>query len=100
MRLNVDSVVAHVGKHFPGDRLSTAQARPGHALGINEHGKRVAKFFEDRPGDFVLRFPAVIESNYGASWRDVFFTALPGEKILQANNSNAAILKLLHLRFE
>ena len=61
MRLNIDSVVAHVGKLFPGDRFSAAQAASAHSLRVNEHRKRVPKFFHDRPRDLILRFPAIIE---------------------------------------
>ena len=82
VRFDIDPVVAHVSQHFPGDRLSTAQASTRHALGVNEHGKGVAEFFHDRPRDFILRFPAVVERNHGAPRRNVFLAALPSEQIL------------------
>ena len=54
VRLDVDPVVTHVTKHFPGDRLSASESATSHALGVNEHGESVAEFFHDRPRHFVL----------------------------------------------
>src|SRR3981081_2226964 len=69
-------------------------------LGVNEERDRVIEFFQDRPRDFVLRFPAVIERDDGALGRDRFLAASPGEEILHRNNGDALVLQLLHLRFE
>src|SRR5437870_2519029 len=100
VRLDIDSVVTHVGELFPRDRLPATQATSAYAFCINEHRKRVSKFFHDRPPDLVLRFPAVIECNDRASRWNILFATLPREQILHADYRDAGILELFHLRLE
>ena len=71
-----------------------------HAFSVNEHGERIAVFLHDRPRDFVLRFPAVIESNDRASRRYVLFAPLPCEQILHRNHRDTLVFQFLHLRFK
>src|SRR6202030_1022354 len=100
MCFDIDLVIAHVTEHCPGYCLSPAEQTSAHAFGINEHREREAEFFHDRPRDFVLRFQAVIESDHGTSRRNIFLTTLPSEQVLHADNSNAAVLELFHLRLK
>ena len=80
--LYIDAVVTHVTELFPGDRFSTAQCAAAYAFGVNEHCERVAVLLHNRPRDFVLRFPAIIEGNDRASRWYVLFAAFPCEQIL------------------
>ena len=57
------------------------------AFSVNEHRERIAVFFHDRPRYFILRFPAVVESNYGRTRRYVLFAPLPGEQILHRDHA-------------
>src|SRR6266446_3447452 len=100
VRLDIDSVVTHVGELFPRDRLPAAQAASADAFRINEHREWVSKFFHDRPPDLVLRFPTIIEADDRASRRYIFFATLPGEQILHADYGDPGILELFHLRFK
>src|SRR5438132_12453700 len=100
VRLDIDSVVTHVGELFPRDRLPATQATSAYAFCINEHRKRVSKFFHDRPPDVVLRFTAVIECNDRASRWNILFAMLPREQILHTDYCDACILELFHLRLE
>src|SRR5438045_7319574 len=100
MRLNIDAGIAHFRELFPGNGFATAKMPTADAFGVNEHRKVVAEFFHNWPGHVVLRFPAVIESDNGATRRNIFFAALPGQEILHPDYSDAAILQLLHLLFK
>src|ERR1700719_2123456 len=100
MCLDIDPVITHIRQLLPSDCLPTAEQTSAHAFGINEHRERVAEFFHYRPRDFVLRFQAVIESDHGTSRRNIFLTTLPSEQVLHADNSNAAVLELFHLRLK
>ena len=62
--------------------------------------ERIAVFLQDRPCDFILRFPAVIEGNYGATRRYVFFAPLPGEQILHRDHRDTLVFQFFHLRFK
>src|SRR3954468_24119668 len=71
---------------------------PGpNAFGVNEKGYRIIVLLQNRPGDFVLRFPAVIESDDRALGRNSFLAPTPGQEILHRDDSNALFLKLFHL---
>src|SRR5207249_9592598 len=100
VRLDIDAVVAHIGELFPSDRLSTPQTTTGDPFRVDEHGKGVTEFLHDRPRDFVLRFPAVIEANDRAAWRYVLLAAFPGLQILHGDDCDPAVLQFFHLRFE
>ena len=100
VRLNIHAVVAHIGELFPSDRSSSAERTPAHAFRVNEHGERIAVFFQDRPRDFILRFPAVIESDHRASRRYVLFAPLPGEQILHRDHRDTLVFQFFHLRFK
>ena len=80
--LNIDPVITHVTELFPRDRFPAAQCAAAHAFGVNKHCERIAVLLHNRPRDFVLRFPAIIEGNDSAARRYVFLAPLPGEQIL------------------
>src|SRR5439155_10107515 len=100
MRMNVNPSIAHIRELFPGNGFAAAKMPTADAFGVNEHRKGVAKFLHNWPGHVVLRFPAVIESDNGATRRNIFFAALPGQEILHPDYSDAAILQVLHLLFK
>ena len=91
---------AKVGELFPSDRFSSAESAPAYAFGVDEQCKRIAVFFHDRPRDFILRFPAVIESNDSGTRWYVFFASLPGEHILHRDYGDTLVFQFLHLRFK
>src|SRR6516164_11551931 len=72
----------------------------GHSFRVNKQCEGIAVFFHDWPPYFVLRFPTVIESNYGGTRRYVFFASLPRKQILHRNHSDALVFQFLHLRFK
>src|ERR1043166_3665137 len=97
MRFDIDAIVTHVAEHFPSDRLTAAQASAGNPLGVEEQRYGIPQLFQDRPRDFVLGFPAVIERDYGAARRNILLSALPCEQILQADYRDAAVFQQFHL---
>ena len=98
--LNVDIGVAHLRELVPAHRFATAEVPRLNAFGVDEERDGVVEFFQDRPCDFVLRFPAVVESKDRALRGNRFLAAPPREKILHGNHSDPLVLQLLHLRFE
>ena len=98
--LNIDTRVPHLRELVPAHRFAAAEMSRPNAFGVNEERHRVVEFLEDRPRDFVLRFPAVIEGQDRALRRDRLFAASPRKKILHRNHADALVLQLLHLRFE
>ena len=100
MRLNINAVVAEVGELFPGNRFSSAESTAADAFSVNEHRERIAVFLQNRPRYFILRFPAVVESNDGGTRRYVFFASLPGEQILHRDHRDTLVFQFLHLRFK
>ena len=100
VRLNINPVVAHIGELFPCDRFSSAESAPAHAFGVDKQCKGIPVFFHDRPPYFVLRFPAVVESYYGAPRRYVLFATFPGEQILHRDHGDTLVFQLFHLRFK
>src|SRR5439155_6620984 len=100
MGLNINAIVAKVGELLPCDRLSSAQGATADAFGVDEQCEGIAVFFHDRPRHFVLRFPAVVESNYGRAWRYVFFAPLPSKQILHRDHRDTLVFQFFHLRFK
>ena len=100
MRLNIDPGIPHFRELLPSDRLPSSKMPAPHTFGVDKHGEWIPEFFHDRPGNLVLRFPAIIECDDGAARRNVFLTAFPGQKILHGDDGDAAIFQLLHLLFE
>ena len=100
VRLDVDAGISHLGELFPRDRLASAEMTAAHAFGVNKHREWIAVFFQNGPGDFILRFPSVIDGDNGAARRNIFLAAFPGKKVLHADDGDAAIFQLCHLRFE
>ena len=98
--LNIDTGIAHLRELVPAHRFAAAEVPRLDAFGVNEERDGVVEFFQDRPGDFVLRFPAVVESKDRAFRGDRFLAAPPRKKILHGNHSDPLVLQLLHLRFE
>src|SRR5437667_10306246 len=100
MRLNVNASIAHFPELVAGNGFAAAKMPTADAFGVNEHRKGVAKSLHNWPGHVVLRFPAVIETDNRATRRNIFFAALPGQKILHPDYGDAAIFQLLHLLFK
>src|SRR5664279_2016913 len=74
---------------------------PGpNAFGIDEERHRIIEFLQDRPRNFMLRFPAVVEGQNRALRRDRLLAASPGEEILHGYDGDILVLQLLHLRLE
>src|SRR5438477_11485192 len=72
MRLDIDTGIAHFRELLPGNGLSAAKMPAADAFGVNKHCKCVAEFFHNRPGYIVLGFPTFIESDKGATQRDLY----------------------------
>src|SRR6185312_1963624 len=97
MCLDVDPSIAHFRELLPGNSFAAAKMPTADAFGVNEERKGIAEFLHNWPSHIVLRFPAVIESDYGATRRNIFFPALPGQEILHPDYRDAAIFEFLHL---
>ncbi len=52
VRLDIDSVITHVGELFPGDRLSTAEAAAGDAFGPRFQASKSCRLITVMPRSF------------------------------------------------
>src|SRR5262249_17023739 len=94
------AVVAHISELFPSNRFPSAESASTHAFSVDEQCEGITVFFHDRPRYFILRFPAVVESNYGATGWNVLFAPFPSEQVLHRDHGDTLVLQFFHLRFK